>query len=204
MVLMIHPLYGMDKEAKHKLTHTPLLVKKIKAALKATENQIDIDIGGWYMTRRVNYEDNIFYLTLIFKGISASLKLNIDTDLYRDRIIEDIRFLDKTSASIYQSLISNHLMIDRFTYLKGLHKLNSSFIALLEDILEERLPLASALEQDFDLLQRIQSNRETELAGINEMITIQKGSTGDQEQIVSEEEFKFLLSAEEQEQESQS
>jgi hypothetical protein len=95
-------------------------------------------------------------------------------------------------------------MIDRFTHLKGLHKLNSSFIALLEDILEERLPLASSLEQDFDLLQRIQSNRETELAGINEMITKQKGSTGDQDQIVSEEEFKFLLSAEEQEQESQS
>jgi len=137
MVLMIHPLYGMDKEAKHKLTHTPLYVKKIKATLKATENQIDIDIGGWYMTRRVNYEDNIFYLTLIFKGISASLKLNIDTDLYRDRIIEDIRFLDKTSASIYQSLKANHLMIDRFTYLKGLYKLNSSFVALLEDILEE-------------------------------------------------------------------
>jgi hypothetical protein len=154
------------------------------------------------MTRRVNYEDNIFYLTLIFKGISASLKLNIDTDLYRDRIIEDIRFLDRTSASIYQSLISNHLMIDRFTHLKGLQKLNSGFIALLEDILEERLPLASSLEQDFDLLQRIQSNRETELAGINEIIIKQKGLTGDQEQIVSEEEFKFLLSAEEQEQES--
>jgi hypothetical protein len=93
-------------------------------------------------------------------------------------------------------------MIDRFTHLKGLQKLNSGFIALLEDILEERLPLASSLEQDFDLLQRIQSNRETELAGINEIIIKQKGLTGDQEQIVSEEEFKFLLSAEEQEQES--
>jgi len=114
MVLMIHPQYGMDKEAKHKLTHTPAEVKKIKAVVKAT------------------------------------------------------------------------------------------VIALLEDILEERLPLASSLEQDFDLLQRIQSNRKTELAGINEMITKQKGSIGDQEQIVSEEEFKFLLSAEEQEQESQS
>ena len=155
------------------------------------------------MTRRVNYEDNIFYLTLIFKSISASLLLNIDTDLYRDRIIEDIRFLDKTSASIYQSLKANHLMIDRFTHLKGLQKLNSKVIALLEDILEERFPLASSLEQDFDLLQRIQSNRETELAGINEMITKQKESTDDQEPIVSEEEFKFLLSTEEQEQESQ-
>jgi hypothetical protein len=38
----------MDKEAKHKLTHTPVEVKKIKAECKVTENQIDIDIGGWY------------------------------------------------------------------------------------------------------------------------------------------------------------
>jgi hypothetical protein len=48
MVLMIHPQYGMDKEAKHKLTHTPAEVKKIKAVVKAAENQIDIDIDSWY------------------------------------------------------------------------------------------------------------------------------------------------------------
>jgi hypothetical protein len=153
------------------------------------------------MTRRVNYEDNIFYLTLVFKGIAASLKLNIDTDLYRDRIIDDIRFLDKTASSIYQSLKANHLMIDRFAHLKGLQKLNSKFIALLQDILEERLPLASALESDFDLLERIRSNREAESAALKEMISKLGGSADDQEQIVSEQEFKFLLSPDEQEEE---
>lgn len=154
------------------------------------------------MTRRVNYEDNIFYLTLVFKGIAASLKLNIDTELYRDRIIDDIRFLDKTSSSIFQSLKSNDRMIDRLTHLKGMQKLNANFISLLEDILEERLPLASALEQDFDLLQRIQSNREVELAGLREMTTRLSESGSDQEQIVSEQEFKFLLSADSEQEES--
>jgi len=151
------------------------------------------------MTRRVNYEDNIFYLNLVFKGITAALKLNIDTALYRDRIVEDIRFLDKTSSTIYQSLKANQLMIDRLNHLKGLRKLNSDFIALLEDILEERLPMAADLEQDFDLLQRIQSNREVELNGLREMIARLADSAGDQEQIVSEQEFKFLLSPEEEE-----
>ncbi|UCF97212.1 MAG: hypothetical protein JSV89_18875 [Spirochaetaceae bacterium] len=154
------------------------------------------------MTRRVNYEDNIFYLSLVFKGIAAGLKLNIDTDLYRDRIIEDIRFLDKTCSSIYQSLRANHLMIDRLTHLKGLMKLNSIFIELLEDVLEERYPLASALEQDFDLLQRIQSTREVELAGLKEMIAKLGDEGVDQEQIVSEQEFKFLLSSDEDQEES--
>jgi hypothetical protein len=151
------------------------------------------------MTRRVNYEDNIFYLTLVFKGIAASLKLNIDTELYRDRIIDDMRFLDKTSSNIYQSLKTNHLMIDRLAHIKGMKKLNADFISLLEDVLEERLLLASALEQDFDLLQRIQSNREVELAGLKEMISKLGEPGGDQEQIVSEQEFKFLLSSEEEE-----
>lgn len=153
------------------------------------------------MTRRVNYEDNIFYLTLVFKGIAASLKLNIDTDLYRDRIIDDIRFLDKTSSSIFQSLKTNDRMIDRLIHLKGMKKLNANFIALLEDILEERLPLASALEQDFDLLQRIQSNREVELAGLKEMVSNLGETGGDQEQIVSEQEFKFLLSSDSEQEE---
>ena len=154
------------------------------------------------MTRRVNYEDNIFYLTLVFKGIAAGLKLNIDTELYRDRILEDIRFLDRTCSSIYQSLKANHLMIDRLAHLKGLLKLNSSLMALLKDILDERFPMASALEQDFDLLQRIQSNREAELAGLKEMTSRLGESGSDQEQIVSEQEFKFLLSSEEQEEDS--
>lgn len=152
------------------------------------------------MTRRVNYEDNIFYLTLLFKGIKSSLKLNIDMDLYKDRIIEDIRFLDKTSAGIFRSLQANHLMIDRIGYLKELQNLNKSFIAVLEDILEERFPQAFDLEGDFDLLQRIQSNRETELSELSRMIADHIDSAGDQEQIVSEEEFKFLLSSETEEQ----
>ncbi len=177
----------------HKLTHHPSKVKEIE---EGTENE-----RGKAMTRRVNYEDNIFYLALIFKGISASLKLNIDTNLYRDRIVEDIRFLDKTSSNIFQSLKANHLMIDRLAHMKGLQKLNRDIIALLEEILEERIPLASSLEQDFDLLQRIQSNRESELAHIKEMVVEHNNASPDQEQIVSEEEFKYLLSSEEEEQE---
>jgi len=156
------------------------------------------------MTRRVNYEDNIFYLTLVFRGIAAGLKLNIDTELYRERILEDIRFLDRTCSNIYQSLKANHLMIDRLAHIKGMQKLNSNLIALLEDILKERFPLASALEQDFDLLQRIQSNREVELAGLKEMVTRLGESGVDQEQIVSEKEFKFLLSSEEEQEDSTS
>jgi hypothetical protein len=152
------------------------------------------------MTRRVNYEDNIFYLTLVYKAVAAGLKLNIDTELYRDRILEDIRFLDRTSSNIYQSLRADHLMIDRLTHLKGMQKLNTSLIALLEEILEERLPLASALEQDFDLLQRIQSNREAELVGLKEMLSKLADSSSDEEQIVSEQEFKFLLTPEEEQQ----
>lgn len=183
----------MDKEASLKLTHQ---LPKVKAEDKAAEN-----VNDHTMTRRVNYEDNIFYLILIFRGIAASLKLNIDAELYKDRIIEDIQFLDKTMATVFQSLRSNQLMIDRLIHLKELQKLNRNFIALLEDILEERLPLASSLEQDFDLLQRIQSNREHELSGLKEMIAENKTSSPDQEQIVSEEEFKYLLSPETDEEE---
>ena len=68
------------------------------------------------------------------------------------------------------------------------------------DLANKNRELASALEQDFDLLQRIQSNREAEFAGLKEMI-VRLGEPGsDQEQIVSEQEFKFLLSSDQEEQ----
>jgi len=145
------------------------------------------------MTRRVNYEENIFFLALVLKQLAAALKLNVDADLLRERVVGDFQFLDRSLARLHQSLKANHLMIDRLAHLKELQRLNASLASLLEDVLQGRLALADELEADFPLLRPLHENRRRDLLELSQAMAASGQGPGDHEQLVSEEEFKGLL-----------
>lgn len=145
------------------------------------------------MTRRVNYEENIFFLALVLKQLTAALKLNVDAELFRERIVGDFQFLDHSLSRLLQSLKANHLMIDRLSHLRELQRLSRALTGLLDDVLEARLPLADELEGQRDLLRRLRENRERDLLELSQNMSESRQRTGDQEQVVSEEEFKSLL-----------
>ena len=151
------------------------------------------------MTRRVNYEDNIFYLNMILKQLTAAFKLNIDVGVFKERIIEEIRFLDTAIEEIFQSLERNPLMIDRLDHLKDLQKLNRSFVTVMEDILAGDLPLAQALEDSVPLVERLLEARRDQLSRLRELTAVHQLSQGEAEQIVSEAEFRYLLAPESEE-----
>jgi hypothetical protein len=145
------------------------------------------------MTRRVNYEENIFFLALVLKQLSAALKLNVDADLFRERVVGDFQFLDRSLARLYQSLKANQLMIDRLAHLRELQRLSRALTGLLDDVLEGRVSLADELEGEFELLRRLHENREKDLLELGETMAESRQKAGDHEQVVSEEEFKSLL-----------
>ncbi|MBN1836111.1 MAG: hypothetical protein JW820_09695 [Spirochaetales bacterium] len=151
------------------------------------------------MTRRVNYEDNIFFLNLILKQISAAFKLNIDAAVFKDRIVEEIRFLDAASEDVFQGLQGNSLMIDRWEHLKELQKLNRAFISLMEEILAGGHPLAQALEDSFPLIERLLEARRAQLDRIRQLTAGYQSAQGEAEQTISETEYRFLLSPESEE-----
>jgi hypothetical protein len=151
------------------------------------------------MTKRVNYEDNIFFLNLILKQLRAAFKLNIDAALFKDRLIEEIRFLDAASDEIYQSLQGNTLMIDRWEHLKELQKLNRSFISLMEDILAGEPPLAQALEESYPFVERLLEARRSQQNRIRDLTSGYQLSPGEAEQTVSEAEYRHLLSPDSEE-----
>ncbi len=150
------------------------------------------------MTRRVNYADNIFYLNLILKQVGSALKLSVDAELARDKILEDLRFLDRASAAIFNSLAGNHQLIERVEHLNSLAKLNRHLVATLEDVLGSRVPGAAALEGEREALGRIRQARLAAQSTIRDAVATQRMAAGDEEHMVSEEEFKFLLASEEE------
>lgn len=143
------------------------------------------------MTRRVNYEENIFFLALVLKQLTAALKLNVDADLFRERVVGDFQFLDRSLDRLYESLKSNQRMIDRLPHLRELQRLNTTLAGLLEEVLQGRSPLADELEGDIDRLRGLRESRERQLRELSQEMS--RHLAGEHEQVVSEEEFKGLL-----------
>ncbi len=54
------------------------------------------------MTRRINYEDDIFTIALQVRCLQDTLKLEVDADLFRDRVLGDIQWIDSVTARLYR------------------------------------------------------------------------------------------------------
>jgi len=151
------------------------------------------------MTRRVNYADNIFFLKLVLKQVTAALKLAVDPGLGREKLLGDLDFLQRAAGSVFASLRDNHLLIDRSEHLQDLARFDRQLVSLLEETASGRSPGTAALlpQGGQEALERIRQALLGELAEIREALSDHRQAPGDHEHIVSEEEFKFLLASEE-------
>jgi hypothetical protein len=150
------------------------------------------------MTRRINYEDNIFYLKLLLKQLQSGLKLSIDGELYAEKIAAEIFFLDKTVSEILRSLETNMLLRDRLELLKDLEGFLLRFVELLDEVLTAETGLAVELEGHHPDFQQMKERRLEDTRTIRETIDGSQSGEAEADQIVSEEEFKFLLSPDEE------
>lgn len=150
------------------------------------------------MTRRINYEDNIFYLKLLLKQLQSVVKLNIDGALYADKIVADIDFLDKTVGGIFTSLEGNVLLLDRLERLKDLEGFEQRFVQFLDEVLAGETGLLADLAGHIPAFQQMKEQRLEDTRTIREIISGSHSVEAEADQIVSEEEFKFLLSQDEE------
>jgi hypothetical protein len=150
------------------------------------------------MTRRINYEDNIFYLKLLLKQLQSVVKLNIDSALYAEKIAADIEFLDKTIGKIFTSLEGNVLLLDRLERLKDLEGFVQHFVQFLNEVLAGETGLLADLAGRVPDFQRMKEQRLEDTRTIRDIINGSRSVEVEADQIVSEEEFKFLLSQDEE------
>jgi len=151
------------------------------------------------MTRKVNYADNIFYLKLVLKQVSAGLKLAVDAELARDKVLEDLSFLQRAAGQVSAALQDSRLLIDRSDHLRELSSFNRQFLALLEELAAGRLAGSAALlpEGGREVVERLRQATQLELGALRQAVSTQRLAAADHEHIVSEEEFRHLLSPEE-------
>jgi|WetSurMetagenome_2_1015567.scaffolds.fasta_scaffold758845_1 hypothetical protein len=149
------------------------------------------------MTRKINYEDDIFTLSLQVRCLQDTLKLDIDPEFFKERLLGDISWIEATIAALYRSLRESSLFVKRQEHLKELQKLKRAFAEALTAVLEKRSPFAEHVPEKLEQLRGVRDAQIRDVEDIRGLIA----GTGapEEEHIVSPEELKFLMTAEENE-----
>ena len=148
------------------------------------------------MTRRINYEDDIFTVALQVRCLQDSLRLEVDPDLFRDRLLGDIAWIDSITGRLYQSLRDSSQHVKRAEHLRELSKLKRAFVAALDLLVEGAAPLSAHIAER---LPSLRATRDAHARDMEEIRGILDGTGAPEDQhIVSEEELRFLMTSEDE------
>jgi len=143
------------------------------------------------MKSKIHYEENLFFLTLLMKGMKEGLKLPLDADYFQDKLLGDLRFVDATLDKIFSTLKANPSLIHRAEYLYQLVKAEGAFSELLVDVLEDGSEIRDALAPyRGEFLQR----RESHESDIHEIRILLRMASQEEERedVITSEELSLL------------
>jgi hypothetical protein len=87
------------------------------------------------MNKRINFEDNIFILNVRIRMIRDILVLDADPDLFLEKTMEDIDFINNTLEALLGNLIENKRLLERDTEFDNLSDLEWQFSQVLAEFL---------------------------------------------------------------------
>ena len=148
------------------------------------------------MATRIHYGDNIYYIETFLKTIKNGLALEIDADYFCEKMLEDLLFIGSAMGRIYNSLKANTHLIKKADYSRSLLRAKRDFIALVDDILAKKLPLASELSSGFPKLKICRAEEARDVEEIRAFIeTREQVDLAAESDLISREEFHFLLTS---------
>jgi hypothetical protein len=83
------------------------------------------------MHKRINFEDNIFIIAAKIRGIRDLLILDTDPELFLEKTMDDIAFVDHTLEMLLGNLMANECLSDRNETFINLADLESRFTQVL-------------------------------------------------------------------------
>lgn len=151
------------------------------------------------MAIKINYEDDVFLLQTMIKTLKTAIQLEVDAELFRDRMIEDIHFIHTTVQRLYRTLQENPHLMRRDEYLRSIMQTKVNFIEVLHACLDTDTPQYVHLAA---YAGRVHSHRSEHLQDVEDIRSLlQRSDPADShhEDVVSPEEFLSLLQRDEDE-----
>ena len=148
------------------------------------------------MASKVHYEDNLYFLHAILRTIEAGLRLDIDTAFFRDKVIEDLFFVDESLMRTFTSLTDNEHLINRALHLRSLRRAMEAFCDFLHRFDTDERGARMTGEAYHGRIVSTIHNHEHTIAMIDELLN-QEDPAETAPDVVSSEEIGYLLSQDE-------
>ena len=148
------------------------------------------------MLQRINYGDNIFYLTMLIRVMRDSEKLQIDPGLFINKLKEDILLVYRSVETIYDNLKDSSLIKGRGEYFRDISRLAEQFIGFLMSVVSEKTSFSTALKGEFAEYRRIIQDLERSQKEVSDILAGISKEVQDGEYTISEEEYRILLADE--------
>ncbi len=145
------------------------------------------------MTKKIHYDDNIFFLDTMIKTVKSGLSLDIDPEYFIDKVIEDLLFLDGTLLLIFSSLKGNLYLLKRAEYLRSLLRGEKNFLDLVDAILEKKIPFSEHLTPLFDKLRTLRAEHLQACQEMKRLLTESREEPYPGADVISPTEFHLLL-----------
>lgn len=97
------------------------------------------------MAKRIHFEDDIFYLNLLVRTLRDGLELDLDPELFLNRIVDDLAFIDTAFERLLAELAGNERLIERNEQFLNLLEAEERFSEAIGRVSSGRGTLAQAL-----------------------------------------------------------
>lgn len=145
------------------------------------------------MAEKVYYDENILYLDESIKKLQQGCSIDLDFELYGEKFIEDLLFTQTTLTNLYVTLMSSSRLIRRLEYLKLLSHSKSLYVDLLISVLDGGTHFTSEMKPFYSRLREYLTEQREHIHEIRTLLISSGQNQLESQDIVSQEEFKFLL-----------
>lgn len=144
------------------------------------------------MAVKIHYDDDLFFVHSMVRLLAEGVQLDIDSELFHDKIVEDIYFVDHTLQHLYRSLRDNEYLINRVGYVRTLRRTVVAFHDFLNGLLQRTNAFARSMEPYSEKLSATREDHERIRVEIDALLDRLEPDE-ESSDIVSSEEFGFLL-----------
>ncbi len=145
------------------------------------------------MAKMIYYGDNLFLVGEMIRVLKDGMQLETDPGLFKEKMIQDISFVDSCLQTLYESLAASPLLIDRNDHLKTLMRAENLFADLLDDALHERVRMSSELKPHFGRFEELSASHRERVAEIGKSLAESEPAVGESGDMISPAEYEFLL-----------
>jgi hypothetical protein len=94
------------------------------------------------LAQMIHYQDDAFALRLAIKTLKDSFLLDIDPEIFIDKAVDDILFVDRSLRDLISSLNANDRLIDREERFRDLFSTERVYVDFIDSVIAQRPPFS--------------------------------------------------------------